>query len=849
MRSKKLLALGSTLLLVAGLITLGATSAEAHTPTVSADCSTLSVNLKSYNTNGANTVTVTIDGSVVDSNSNFGASFVESYPFTPKTIAHTWKVDYTAWDDPTGSHGWSGSQSGTTTPCVSHDNDKVTLCHATPPDTAANGWNELTVSDAALVIKNGHATEHDADIIPAFDYWIKVQGAWTFHHFAGKNLATVWSGATGAEILANGCEIPDVKDATASISTTPATCSTAEMLVLGSISNATWGVPTLTTGPGSYSVTATAIAGHAFSNGFTTKVFLGTLAGVLSPTSEGCAPPPCLPKSAVSYTYVPGTNSGIITVTAMDGYSRTLCNPFWVTAASWTFDGNTTWPQTLDQWNPANSGNAIATVGTYPYGAEVGCGQGDIYATFTSPGVIHPSPNVLYGPSNPYAEHFLHQMGFSGPNPTYTQRNAATCNAVTAGVAFQGYQCNEFAPLVLTGTHVTFTVKYDDATPTATSVSGVLPGSYELLADFAAQTGDRYFGQVTVTVQADPGFTLLSVGTPVPLTAGTKVPTVVKTSTMQTTWVLDANKPQDCPVPVEVVPGASFTDLCGIDNDTYSAPSDTDEIDYTVVDDRVDGIGTVTVSAAPQTGYYFADGAYTGPWSHAFTSEDCTVDEFVAPDPADQTCSEVEEGGTVSGWIWVDLGGNLANEINYQITGGPSNVNFSATMETNFLEPGNYTVTATAKPGYKLDPNKQSVWNFTIGDAGTCTLITHPLISTTASSKNITCKADGSYTLAATEGVVWFVNGSSVPTAPGTYFVKSATTVNVEAQTSGPDYGWEDDAQTTWTFTFTDPVDCLPTLAYTGSDGGNLGLLLAGGFLLFGGTIVAFERRFRTNAK
>src|SRR5690606_9261439 len=114
------------------------------------------------------------------------------------------------------------------------------------------------------------------------------------------------------------------------------------------------------------------------------------------------------------------TNSGVITVAAQDGHSTTLCHPFWVTAASWTFDGNTMWPQTLDEWNPANGGVQIDSVGIYPYGAGLHCGQGDIYATFNNPGVPYPTAGILNGPSDPYDEDFLHDMGFTGPYPTWT---------------------------------------------------------------------------------------------------------------------------------------------------------------------------------------------------------------------------------------------------------------------------------------------------------------------------------------------------------------------------------------------------------------------------------------------
>lgn len=68
----------------------------------------------------------------------------------------------------------------------------VTLCHAMPPDTAANGWNQIIIDqDGAL----GHARQHTKDIIPPFS-----SGDDTF---AGLN----WD-KMGQEIWNNGCTIP-----------------------------------------------------------------------------------------------------------------------------------------------------------------------------------------------------------------------------------------------------------------------------------------------------------------------------------------------------------------------------------------------------------------------------------------------------------------------------------------------------------------------------------------------------------------------------------------------------------------------------------------------------------------
>jgi len=102
-----------------------------------------------------------------------------------------------------------------------HAHNPVTLCHATPADTAAEGWHTITVDDDS-VFKEGHAGEHDADIIPAFDYWTEDHGVWTENHFDGKNLDTVFSdGKTGQQILDNDCKI----GLTAAAAATGETCN------------------------------------------------------------------------------------------------------------------------------------------------------------------------------------------------------------------------------------------------------------------------------------------------------------------------------------------------------------------------------------------------------------------------------------------------------------------------------------------------------------------------------------------------------------------------------------------------------------------------------------------------
>ncbi|MEO7348319.1 MAG: hypothetical protein ABIW32_00410, partial [Terrimesophilobacter sp.] len=128
-------------------------------------------------------------------------------------------------------------------------------------------------------------------------------------------------------------------------------------------------------------------------------------------------------------------------------------------------------------------------------------------------------------------------------------------------------------------------------------------------------------------------------------------------------------------------------------------------------------------------------------------------------------------------------------------------------------------------------------------------LVDHDLLSTTATKKNLQCDGGGSYTLANTPGIRWLVNG--IEKLPGTYPVANASTVNVEAQIIDTvANGWEDGAQKTWTFDFTDQANCeLTTLAFTGVDGSGLWLLFASGLLFLGGIIVVYERRYGANAR
>jgi hypothetical protein len=254
---------------------------------------------------------------------------------------------------------------------------------------------------------------------------------------AGKTIsATVtitWSDnvtqtSTPSTTVASSCTIPTPTDASAALVDTPASCTAAETVSEGAVVNASW-FGAITYNGASYTAVAHAASGHKFpaGSGVTNNGETLTLHGTLHPKLQsGCAPPPkvCIPDSAVSYTYSANdSNSGTITVVDVPNSTGKLCNPFYVTATSWVFTSNSSiWPQTLDVVDKLGK---IDSVGTYDYAAQVTCGQGDIYASTdeNSPSLNPVSP--LNGPSNPFTEHFLSDMGFAGNNsPTYIVDNA-----------------------------------------------------------------------------------------------------------------------------------------------------------------------------------------------------------------------------------------------------------------------------------------------------------------------------------------------------------------------------------------------------------------------------------------
>ncbi len=70
---------------------------------------------------------------------------------------------------------------------------KVTICHAHPADSLTGPWVSITVDVASVGYQHqGHESEHDGDIIPAYSY-VNVEGQ-TFSYAGKGNQAILESG-------------------------------------------------------------------------------------------------------------------------------------------------------------------------------------------------------------------------------------------------------------------------------------------------------------------------------------------------------------------------------------------------------------------------------------------------------------------------------------------------------------------------------------------------------------------------------------------------------------------------------------------------------------------------------
>ncbi|MEO5534967.1 MAG: hypothetical protein ABIR17_07530 [Pseudolysinimonas sp.] len=253
-------------------------------------------------------------------------------------------------------------------------------------------------------------------------------------------------------------------------------------------------------------------------------------------------------------------------------------------------------------------------------------------------------------------------------------------------------------------------------------------------------------------------------------------------------------------------------------------------------------------------------------WDHQFAAVgDCLDKTPVKPAiVVDQICvvDDSDHGSFTSGSITPPTG---TPHVTYSL-GDDFATAVPLTAKVN-VSPGTYTVWALADDGYTLDPqggyvlvdpsarviapgqlSKQVV---TIHKAEACgDLIEHPTVTPKVTFQEQKCAASGTYTLGVEEtglyaGIVWTIT-PVLSTSEGTHNAPTGA-VHIEARPAAG-YGFDGDfgngeVVLTWDHVFKVPVDCLPTLAFTGGGiaTGALGISVL--LVLGGGLLVAARNR------
>lgn len=547
-------------------------------------------------------------------------------------------------------------------------------------------------------------------------------------------------------------------------SATRPTCSADGKLVLPATDHITWSGGVNGAGPDTYTIKAKPASGYTLNGAQDTWVIQVLPKG----TGLNCGPPACIASSAVTYTYDAATNSGTVTVPNPVGSSGKLCNGFWVTAVSWKYAGSGVWPQNLDQNNPMPEKNGAFYVdepGTYSYGATVSCGQGDIYASYDA----QPVPTaVLNGPNNPYAEHFLHDMGFSGPRPTYMQSPTGCNKAIpVAPTATPITACDTDGVLSYGPTNgVVYSLTTGNSTSGLWEVTAVPATNYYFegpqVVKFAGDLGAHTIcaearmpditpavcnpttGAVTsafVIIPKIDGFTYridgdsYEAGTKVELGAGPHVATAQTvagyTNTGESKWNLEVANVADCDDPVEYVAPIITPEICDAPTGDVKGASvlfeetlhltyflDGTEVVFPAGETTVSlpvTVGAHTITAKTDVGYYIKGTAQLTEKDYPVTVETpATCDDpvkYLEPKVTPETCDAVV-GGIKDGVVAFE---RVPSHLDYVFNG----VTVDADHLVFTLPAGTYDLEVTAGTGYYIKgAGTTATYPITIGDPG-----------------------------------------------------------------------------------------------------------------------------------
>lgn len=256
------------------------------------------------------------------------------------------------------------------------------------------------------------------------------------------------------------------------------------------------------------------------------------------------------------------------------------------------------------------------------------------------------------------------------------------------------------------------------------------------------------------------------------------------------------------------------------------------------------GPGTYNLVASSTSASYVLDGTTSYPGTTVLakkTGPECDKLADVIGDPTfvGPKCRTVEGGPNTQGNYTIAAATGVGYHVKYN---GVAQADVLSADHVSVADGTLVEITAYALPGFVLDDEATTQWSHNFLSPEPCDLPSHALVDPEISTTPPTCTTGGSYTIGG--DVIWTlgVNGPVVPA--GTHVVASAGSVTLVA-TLGPGDAFTegDDQQTVWNLTFGDPIDCLKTLAFTGSEGVPLYLGGAAAMLLLGAASIFFTRR------
>ncbi len=311
---KKLLAAASALALSLGLALVAVASpASAHTPTIAATCSSLSVSLADYAADAAhpesNTVAVVIDGSPATDPAvtPFATTYSHTWQLDPGK-AHTYKVTVVAWDD----YAYDVSKTGTIDPCITPA--APTFAEATC--TTATG--SYTIPETANVVYSvaGAPVTGTRSVAPGTSITITAAAAPGFALYGTSTWQHTFAAAPGScgQLIA---PLPPVVQPIVS-------CGTHGSLALTPVTGVVY---TFTTGSagqteGPYVIVATPAPGYSFAAG-ASVTYSGTL-GSYSECAPIATPPAVTAQSCVATEDSATLVSGSIQTFAQPGVTYTI---------------------------------------------------------------------------------------------------------------------------------------------------------------------------------------------------------------------------------------------------------------------------------------------------------------------------------------------------------------------------------------------------------------------------------------------------------------------------------------------------------------------------------------------